>query len=178
MPKYVIGETSKEVLAEKTAKTESLLIKAALIKKINNTDDIYPSLEVKRQSISLSSVLKWNDEKLGITKCAWNTAHARHNQHVLKTLLDSIEAANSNLKQAYSSVVDSSNNSSIRLSKNEFNLLITENEELRNALAEVYRAYIQALENINEDKVVNEVFRTLLKSQAQILGKQRIWQVK
>jgi len=178
MPKFVTGETSKEVLAEKTANTESLLVKAALIKKINNTDDIYPSLEVKRQSISLSSVIKWNDEKLGITKCAWNTAHARHNQHALKTLVDSIEAANSNLKQTYSSVSDSSNNSSIKLSKNEFNLLITENEELRNALAEVYRAYIQALENINEDKVVNEVFRTLLKSQAQILGKQRIWQVK
>ena len=64
------------------------------------------------------------------------------------------------------------------ISKEDLNLLMLENEELRNALAEVYRAYIQTLENIKEDKTVNEVLQSLLRNQALILGKQRIWQLK
>ena len=65
MPKFITGETSKAVLAEKEAKTESLSKKAKLIRKISSNNDIYPSLVVKRKTISLSSVLQWEDHELG-----------------------------------------------------------------------------------------------------------------
>ncbi|WP_446890233.1 hypothetical protein [Acinetobacter lwoffii] len=178
MPKFITGETSKAVLAEKEAKTESLLKKANLIRKISKKDDIYPSLVVKRKTISLSSVLQWEDHELGVIKCVWNTAHEAHNAQVLKALLEAIDLANLNLNNEQSGKQVSTKTGSSYISKEDLNLLMLENEELRNALAEVYRAYIQILENIKEDKTVNEVLQSLLRNQALILGKQRIWQLK
>ena len=178
MPKFITGETSKAVLAEKEAKTESLLKKANLIRKISKKDDIYPSLVVKRKTISLSSVLQWEDHELGVIKCVWNTAHEAHNAQVLKALLEAIDLANLNLNNEQSGKQVSTKTGSSYISKEALNLLMLENEELRNALAEVYRAYIQILENIKEDKTVNEVLQSLLRNQALILGKQRIWQLK
>ena len=178
MPKFIAGETSKAVLAEKEAKTESLLKKANLIRKISKKDDIYPSLVVKRKTISLSSVLQWEDHELGVIKCVWNTAHEAHNAQVLKALLEAIDLANLNLNNEQSGKQVSTKTGSSYISKEDLNLLMLENEELRNALAEVYRAYIQILENIKEDKTVNEVLQSLLRNQALILGKQRIWQLK
>ncbi|HAV5427737.1 hypothetical protein ACT4VK_11140 [Acinetobacter baumannii] len=178
MPKFIAGETSKAVLAEKEAKTESLSKKANLIRKISSKDDLYPSLVIKRKTISLSSVLQWEDHELGVIKCVWNTAHEAHNAQVLKALLEAIDLANLNLNNEQSGEQVSTKTSSSSISKEDLNLLIQENEELRNALAEVYRAYIQTLENIKEDKTVNEVLQSLLRNQALILGKQRIWQLK
>lgn len=178
MPKFIAGETSKAVLAEKEAKTESLSKKANLIRKISSKNDIYPSLVVKRKTISLSSVLQWEDHELGVIKCVWNTAHEAHNAQVLKALLEAIDLANLNLINEQSGKQVSTKTGSSSISKEDLNLLMLENEELRNALAEVYRAYIQTLENIKEDKTVNEVLHSLLRNQALILGKQRIWQLK
>ena len=178
MPKFITGETSKAVLAEKEAKTESLSKKANLIRKISSKNDIYPSLVVKRKTISLSSVLQWEDHELGVIKCVWNTAHEAHNAQVLKALLEAIDLANLNLNNEQSGKQVSTKTGSSSISKEDLNLLMLENEELRNALAEVYRAYIQTLENIKEDKTVNEVLQSLLRNQALILGKQRIWQLK
>ena len=178
MPKFIAGETSKAVLAEKEAKTESLSKKANLIRKISSKDDLYPSLVVKRKTISLSSVLQWEDHELGVIKCVWNTAHEAHNAQVLKALLEAIDLANLNLNNEQSGKQVSTKTGSSSISKEDLNLLMLENEELRNALAEVYRAYIQTLENIKEDKTVNEVLQSLLRNQALILGKQRIWQLK
>ena len=178
MPKFIAGETSKAVLAEKEAKTESLSKKANLIRKISSKNDIYPSLVVKRKTISLSSVLQWEDHELGVIKCVWNTAHEAHNAQVLKALLEAIDLANLNLNNEQSGKQVSTKTGSSSISKEDLNLLMLENEELRNALAEVYRAYIQTLENIKEDKTVNEVLHSLLRNQALILGKQRIWQLK
>ncbi|MDH1439338.1 hypothetical protein N5I27_13510 [Acinetobacter johnsonii] len=178
MPKFIAGETSKAVLAEKKAKTESLSKKANLIRKISSKDDIYPSLVIKRKTISLSSVLQWEDHELGVIKCVWNTAHEEHNAQALKALLEAIDLANLNLNNEQSGEQDSTKTSSSSILKEDLNLLIQENEELRNALAEVYRAYIQTLENIKEDKTVSTVLQVLLRNQALILGKQRIWQLK
>jgi len=178
MPKFIAGETSKAVLAEKEAKTESLSKKANLIRKISSKNDIYSSLIVKRKTISLSSVLQWEDHELGVIKCVWNTAHEAHNAQVLKALLEAIDLANLNLNNEQSSKQVSTKTGSSYISKEDLHLLMLENEELRNALAEVYRAYIQILENIKEDKAVNEVLQSLLRNQALILGKQRIWQLK
>ena len=178
MPKFIAGETSKAVLAEKEAKTESLSKKANLIRKISSKNDIYPSLVVKRKTISLSSVLQWEDHELGVIKCVWNTAHEAHNAQVLKALLEAIDLANLNLNNEQSGKQVSTKTGSSSISKEDLNLLMQENEELRNALAEVYRAYIQTLENLKEDKTVNEVLQSLLRNQALILGKQRIWQLK
>ena len=111
-------------------------------------------------------------------KCVWNTAHEAHNAQVLKALLEAIDLANLNLNNEQSSKQVSTKTGSSYISKEDLHLLMLENEELRNALAEVYRAYIQILENIKEDKAVNEVLQSLLRNQALILGKQRIWQLK
>lgn len=177
MPKFIAGETSKAILAEKEAKTESLSKKANLIRKISSKNDIYSSLIVKRKTLSLSSVLQWEDHELGVIKCVWNTAHEAHNAQVLKALLEAIDLANSNLNNEQSSKQISTKTGYSYISKEDLNLLMLENEELRNALAEVYRAYIQTIENIKEDKSVSEVLQLLLRNQTLILGKQRVWQV-
>lgn len=177
MPKFIAGETSKAVLAEKEAKTESLSKKANLIRKISSKNDIYSSLIVKRKTLSLSSVLQWEDHELGVIKCVWNTAHEAHNAQVLKALLEAIDLANSNLNNEQSSKQISTKTGYSYISKEDLNLLMLENEELRNALAEVYRAYIQTIENIKEDNSVSEVLQLLLRNQTLILGKQRVWQV-
>lgn len=178
MSRFKAGETSKEVLAEKAAITESLFKKAKLIKAIKKKDDIYPTLVVKRKTIALLPVLEWKDSELGVIKCVWNTAHQKHNELALQALLDAIEIANNNLENELPGEKDSTNEKSALFSQEDVKLLISENDELRNALAEVYRAYIQTLDNIKEDTVVNEVLQSLLRNQALVLGNQRIWKIK
>lgn len=178
MSRFKAGETSKGVLAKKAAITESLYKKAKLIKAIKKEDDIYPTLVVKRNSIALIPVLRWKDDELGVISCAYNTAHENYNEVPLKALLDSIDIANNNLENEQLGEKDSTNEKSALFSQEDVKLLISENDELRNALAEVYRAYIQTLDNIKEDTVVNEVLQSLLRNQALVLGNQRIWKIK
>ena len=178
MSRFKAGETSKGVLAKKAAITESLYKKAKLIKAIKKKDGIYPTLVVKRNSIALMNALNWKDDELGVISCFYNTAHQKHNKLALQALLDAIEIANNNLENELPGEKDSTNEKSALFSQEDVKLLISENDELRNALAEVYRAYIQTLDNIKEDTVVNEVLQSLLRNQALVLGNQRIWKIK
>ena len=175
MPQYKPGETSKEVINKKNDITKSILKKAELIDKITSIDDIYTSLNIKRYSIAESAVHKWSDDELGIISCSWNTAHTKQNAQPLKKLQAAIENANkrlsvcqkeSNKRRRYESTDDTT----VQLRK--------ENEELKNSLAEVYRAYMHLIESYREDKVIDDAIRKLILDQAHILGKQRIWDVK
>jgi hypothetical protein len=175
MSQYKPGETSGAVIKKKNAITTSILKKATLIDSIKSIDDIYPTLNIKGSSISEASILEWIDDDLGIIKCSWNTARAEHNAEAHALLLKAL--INVNKRLATNQKEDSNNRphksddkASIQLRK--------ENEDLKRALAEVYRAYMQLVERFREDQEINEAIRQLILDQAQILGQQRVWEVK
>jgi len=178
MAKYERGQTSDEVIRIKNEITDSLQKKADLIEGIYGYDDIHPSLEMKGATISEAAVYRWEDKDLGLKKCSYNTAHNDHNKDVLTRLLKAINEANSRLTTSPPENKALSNQPKTRLSQDAVDKLKEENEELRSALAEVYRAYIQALEYMREDCEVDDALRRLLLNQAAVLGKERVWEVK
>ena len=86
--------------------------------------------------------------------------------------------ANHRLSKLSESETRDKGNATARISQNEVNKLKVENEELRVALAEVYRAYMSLLDQCREDKEIDAAYRKLILSQAQILGRNRLWVVK
>ncbi len=176
MAKFKKGETSQSVIDKKNIITQAMLTKSMLLSQINNYDDIPKSLEIKTETISETSVHQWEDAELGIIKYSWNTAHKEHNAKELATLIDSIAKANKRLL----SNTPTLGNENIKsgLTWEEVNQIKEENEELRVALAEVYRAYMQLLDEWREDKQIDDVYRRLIIEQANILGKNRAWEVK
>ncbi|WP_421866620.1 hypothetical protein [Motiliproteus sp.] len=175
MSQYKPGETSEAVIKKKNAITKSILKKAELIDNIESIDDIYSTLNIKGNTISEAAVLQWNDDNLGIVKCSWNTARTEHNAkahaRLLKALIKVNKRLSTNQKEIISNRLYKSNEKiSIQLRQ--------ENEDLKRALAEVYRAYMQLVERFREDQEINDAIRQLILDQAQILGQQRVWEVK
>lgn len=178
MPKFNKGETSKPVIDKKIAITMSIKRKIDLIDKIKSYKDIPNSLEMKKNIISQTSVHKWSDSALGIIPYSYNTAHAEHNLHLLASLIESINNANLRIRKFEKPSKQSSREPSTRLSQNEVQSLRNENEELRVALGEVYRAYMQLIDEYREDKQIDAAYRKLILTQTQILGRERVWEVK
>ena len=170
MGKFKKGETSKNVLDRKKIITQSMLAKSKLLNEINTYMDIPSSLEVKKELISETSVHQWEDLKLGVIKYSWNTAHKEHNSNALTMLINSISNANKRLL-----VHSDSYHVNIRMgsSPDEIHILKEENEELRVALAEVYRAYMQLIAEWREDQQIDIIYRKLIIEQANILGRHR-----
>lgn len=178
MAKFKKGETSQNVIDKKNIITQTMLTKAMFLSQINNYGDIPKSLETKTNSISETSVHRWEDAELGIIKYSWNTAHKEHNAKELATLIDSIAKANKRLVSNTPPLSNKNDNIKSGLTREEANQIKEENEELRVALAEVYRAYMQLLDEWREDKQIDDVYRRLIIEQANILGKHRAWEVK
>ncbi|EMX3968987.1 hypothetical protein KWF52_05725 [Acinetobacter pittii] len=178
MSKFKKGETSKSVIDKKIEISSSIKRKTELINKIECFEDIPSSLEIKNNTISQTSVHKWNDSEHNIISYSYNTAHAAHNLKYLNDLIDSIKNANHRLSKLSESERKDKGNSTTRISQKEVNKLKIENEELRVALAEVYRAYMSLLDQCREDKEIDAAYRKLILSQAQILGRNRLWLVK
>lgn len=178
MAKYEPGQTSKENLETKKNITSSLFNKSNLLKKIYCKDDIYSTLILKNDNLSLSAALRWEDHSLDIVKCSWNTAHAEHNRIALKSLLDAISLMNTNLRTVQNSSPIKNRSRRNHISIEKLKLLEDENFILRNTLAEVYRAYIHTLEDIKDSKGVNETIQHILKSQSNLLGTLLVRQVK
>ncbi len=175
MSKYKPGETSEAVTKRKNSITKSILEKSKLIDAINSIDDIYPTLNIKGNSISETAVHKWSDDKLNIKAYSWNTARAKHNAKPLKILQKAIINANKRLEGDYQG---SSNGRQQEPSDNATIQLRKQNTELTQALAEVYRAYMHLVESYREDQVIDDAVRKLILDQARILGKHRISEVK
>lgn len=178
MSKFKKGETSKPVIDKKNAITKSIIRKSKLIDKIKNHKDIPSSLEMKKNTISQISVHNWADNNLDIISYSRNSAHADHNTESLNSLIESIENANKRLINFPKKGVKNDVESITYLSQNNVEKLKNENEELRVALAEVYRAYMQLLDEYREDKQIYAAYRKLILTQAKILGRKRVWEVK
>lgn len=178
MPKFNKGETSKSIIDKKNSITMSIKLKTKLIDKINNYEDIPNSLEMKKNVISQTSVHKWSDSELGIISYSYNTAHAEHNLKILESLVKSINNANSRIIKQDNPSNKKTGRTISRLTENEIESLKVENEELRSALAEVYRSYMLLINTYREDKQIDAAYRKLILAQAQILGRERVWEVK
>ncbi|MGF1862961.1 hypothetical protein [Photobacterium profundum] len=176
MSKFKQGETSQQVIDKKNSITKSIKNKTKIIDKIKCYEDIPSSLEIKKNTISQTSVHKWSDSNLDVIYYSYNSAHAKHNTTFLEELITSIDNANKRLTNLSKPV--NNGKSLSRLSHNEVNQLKNENEELRVALAEVYRAYMQLLDECREDRKIDAAYRKLILAQAEILGRDRVWGVK
>ena len=66
MSKFKKGETSKPVIDKKIEISSSIKRKTELINKIECFEDIPSSLEMKKNTISQTSVHKWDDSDLNI----------------------------------------------------------------------------------------------------------------
>ncbi|WP_286822890.1 MULTISPECIES: hypothetical protein [unclassified Idiomarina] len=176
MSKFKPGQTSDRIRKRKSDITRSMLAKAEAINLVKTIDEVPSSLELKGNYISEASVYKWSDDKLSnILSFSRNTAFAEHNAQALKVLRKSLKRANNNL------AVKQNSKSSKYLHNHDddaLSMLRKENEDLKIALAEVYRAYLQVIDNYQEDKQADESFRSLILEQARVLGKKRLWQVK
>jgi len=169
--KFKTGETSKNVLDKKNKITKSILLKAKILDQIDIIDDIPTSLMIKGRKISEVAIHKWHDEELNICAYSRNTAYADHNANALKTLLSDQRIINSDTSSREYKF--SSNASYDSLTD-----LREENEMLRSALAEVYRAYMQLIEKNREDKHIDEAYRTMILDQSRILGRHRFQMIK
>ena len=178
MSKFKKGETSCNVLDKKKEITKSMQLKSTLIDRINTYEDIAPSLKIKNRSISQAAVHKWNDDQLGVISYSRNTAHSEHNTDTLNTLIKSIENANKRLASKTNIDNKKQGKTYTHHSEEAINKLRNENNYLRVALAEVYRAYMQLLDSYREDTEIDEACRKLIKNQARILGKNRVWETK
>jgi hypothetical protein len=175
MPRFKPGQTSSGVRKRQNDITRSMLAKADLINLIQSINDVPSSLDLKGNYISEESVYKWSDESLdNLRSFSRNTAYAEHNAHALKVLIKSVKRANSKIAIKQNSKTSNyrSNNEDDALSQ-----IRKENENLKNALAEVYRAYLQIIDKYREDRQVDESIRSLILEQARILGKKRLWEV-
>ncbi|OCP81672.1 hypothetical protein AKH09_24585, partial [Vibrio parahaemolyticus] len=108
---------------------------------------------------------------------SYNTSKANHNVKELKRLKESIQNANERLSYLSNSKQNENGNLANNMSHNELHRLRYENEQLRTALAEVYRAYMQLLAEYREDTEVDNAFRKILENQSKILGKKRVWEI-
>ena len=175
MSKFKPGQTSDGVRKKKNDISKSMLAKADLINLLQTIDDVPSSLSLKGNYISEESVYKWSDESLNnIRSFSRNTAYAEHNAHALKVLIKSLKRANTKLAVKKNSIII---NYRTRHEADALYQLREENEYLKNALAEVYRAYLQIIDKYRENKQVDESIRSLILEQARVLGKQRLWEV-
>ncbi|WP_417310912.1 hypothetical protein [Devosia sp.] len=168
MSKFKKGETSTAIRLKKENISNSLDKKNEILSKLNNIDDIKVTIPLERVYLSEKSVLEWEDESLGIIKCSRNTAHQAHN----KTILNSISLE---IKRINKIISSSHNNKITDIKKNQKNrILKEENEELKNVLAEVYRAYIQLVEMINKSDNIDFSIRKKISNQKNILNHRNI----
>ena len=178
MPKFKQGETSISVIEKKVSITESMIKKSEILDTINSFQDIPESLNYKKNSISQSSVHEWSDSNLGVIGYSRNSAHKKHNTKALKQLIQSIQNINERISKSNQKRYVKNRKLTTNLSTDDINKLKLENNELRIALAEVYRAYMQLLSNASEDEHFNESYRNIILSQARVLGKKRLWSAK
>ncbi len=172
------GETSDAVKAKKLIITQSIISKAELLDKINSHSDIPSTLTCGFSGFSLASINKWNDASLKVISCSYNTAKAEHNIDAQSQLSDSIVNVNRRLKGTEQSISTSDKMKPSRMSVDAVDELRKDNEGLKVALAEVYRAYMQLLDSFREDEEIDKAYRKLILEQARILGANRITEVK
>ena len=101
-----------------------------------------------------------------------------HNALALRALLVAIEDLNVRLKKSEANKNNNFATKKSRLTTQDFNELKRENEDLKSALAEVYRAYMQLLDNCREDEQIDKAYRKLILDQARILGNNRLALIK
>lgn len=152
--------------------------KSEILNSINHYNEIPDSLTTSKSTISKTMVNKWQDDSLGIISYSYNSSMTEHNASALRQLSVAIEDLNVRLKKS-----ESTNNKDFatkrsRITTHDVNELKRENEDLKSALAEVYRAYMQLLDNLREDEQIDAAYRKLILDQARILGNNRLALIK
>lgn len=169
MAKFKSGETSSHVVEKKKAITNAIIIKSKLIREMESIEEVPKALKGKNGKISEGAVHRWQDNKIGALSYSRNTAYAHHNQYALEQLISAINDANNRISNPIKA--KSFSNSPLRERIKE---LEQENNSLRNALAEVYRAYMYIKEKNTEQANIQLSKQEFISEQAATLGINRL----
>lgn len=178
MSRYSKGETSQAKLQEKQAKTQSLLTKIILIKDAVKEHRRIASLDFLRskRGVSFKSVLAWADAELNVKSCSYNTSREPYNIEYSDQLFAALEAYN---KLSISKTETPSKTGITKRSQNEEIVnLKCQIENLKNALGEVYRAYMQLMSRVDEQTRQDFRYQQVLKSHTKALNKAHLALVK
>jgi hypothetical protein len=176
--KFQKGQTSQSVILKKKMITESMIRKSEILNSIKHYDEIPDSLTTSKSTITKTMVNKWHDDSLGVIRYSYNSSMTEHNALALRELSVAIEDLNLRLKKSEANKNKNVATKKTRLTTHDINELKRENEDLKSALAEVYRAYMQLLDNCREDEQIDKAYRKLILDQARILGNNRLALIK
>jgi len=171
MTRYSKGQTSEAKAKEKEEKSQSLLTKVLLIKGANAANKRIDSLDAlsSGRGVSFKAALSWTDQALNVVPCAYNTSQKPYNIELSNNLKVELVAYNSRLSPAHATASPPP----IKKSSDKEKLvhLALECEHLKNAVAEIYRAYMQLLARVDEKARQDIRYQQVLKSHARAMGK-------
>ena len=178
MTRYSKGETSTAKMQERLAKSTSLINKVVSIRAAVDSKSRIGSLDALacKRGIAFKAALSWIDEDLQVTSCSYNTSQEPYN----------IESSNQ-LKL----VLAKYNEQTLDPHKPSATPKITQRSQaaeivdlkaqctyLKNALAEIYRAYKQLEERSDEQTRQDLRYQQVLKSHTKALNKAHLTLVK
>lgn len=178
MAKYSKGETSKAKTLERHIKSASLINKVVLISAAVDSRSRIGSLDALAgaRGISFKTALSWSDASLEISSCSYNTSQEAYNiesSNQLKSVLALYNALILTPEQPTAPPKLTQ-----RSQATEINALKAECSFLKNALAEVYRAYKQLEERTDEATRQDLRYQQVLRSHAKALNKAHLTLVK
>ena len=178
MSRYSKGQTSEAKTHEKEQKSQSLLTKVLLIKKANADSQKITSLDAlaSGRGVSFKAALGWADEALNIAPCAYNTSQKPYNIELSNSLKIELQIYNSTTK-ARAAASEKRPATSVSVHQKLADMS-QECEHLKNAVAEIYRAYMQLQARV-DDKTRQDIrYQQVLKDHARALGKAKLIVVK
>lgn len=178
MSRYNKGQTSAAKTEEKNSKTNSLLSKILAIQHANKNNTRIESLDrlAGKRGIAFKSALSWTDESLKLISCAYNTSQQSYNKEYSDQLKSELDIYNTPTR---SNPIRPNNAISARPpQKQELEDLKAECEHLKNALAEIYRAYMQLSARVDIKTREDLRYQQVLKNHARAVGKASLILVK
>ncbi|PWK30009.1 hypothetical protein [Pseudomonas sp. OV226] len=178
MTRYSKGETSTAKMQERLAKSASLINKVINISAAVDSKSRIGSLDVLagKRGVSFKTALSWSDEDLEVTSCSYNTSQEPYNiesSNQLKLVLAKYnELILAPPKQHTPPKITQ------RSQADEIVDLKSQCKYLKNALAEVYRAYKQLEERTDEQTRQDLRYQQVLKSHTKALNKAYLTLVK
>lgn len=178
MAKYSKGETSQAKLEEKQAKTQSLLNKTLLILDAVKERQSIPSLDSLKgkHGIPFKSALAWADPELNISSCSYNTSREPYNIEYSKKLAVALESYNNFLQSSTAKPITER-----QTKRSQTDLIVDlkgQVEYLQNAVAEIYRAYMQLMARMDEHTRQDIRYQQVIKNHTRAVNKARLTLVK
>ncbi|CAB5686709.1 MULTISPECIES: hypothetical protein [Pseudomonas] len=178
MSRYSKGETSQAKLMEKQAKTQSLLNKIVLIRRASQEHQRLPTLDAlkSKRGIPFKAALAWEDAALEVSSCSYNTSQEPYNIEYSGQLAEALEIYNAMITLPDTPLPKP--RTTKRSQQEEVTTLKNQINYLTNTVAEIYRAYMQLADRVDEQTRQDQRYQQVLKSHTQTLDRAHLTLVK